>query len=168
MKKFLSSLIVVVILLFVTLPAYTSETTVPISEQISVSEALEDTAISEADVYRLTREYGLTPPNENAENPIDGKIHIQRYLRGNIIDICCSYYIYYIVSPETFFVKVAWMDAGGRLDAVSGLIARYYLNNTAWRQKDHGSVGETAAADEEVYIWDVGASIKSPSMTPKR
>lgn len=207
MKKFLSSIMAVVTLLFVTLPAYASEATVPILEQNSVSEALsdseivdylvscdapdeldqaqeeirntqyaavyaqeasEDTEISEADVDRLTQEYGLTPPNENAKNPIDGKINSKQYLRGSIIDIWYSYYIYYIVLPEAFFIKAVWMDAGDRLDAVSGLIIQYYLNSTVRRQRDHESVGGTAAADEGVYIWDVGVSIKSPSMTPRR
>ena len=194
MKKILSTILVVAILLSMTISAYATEVSDHLLEEMSVPEAMsnaeivnflistgeidefyqaqeeirncqyETTAtyareafgfdsISSMEVNTLTEKYNLQLPLESGNGFIDnGTINVQRNLLGDIVDI---WYIFGVVSPSAFSVKVAMVDSDNPLDSITGTITRYYLGTTRWVRKDSESFSKTAVTNGTVYTWHV-------------
>ena len=183
MKKILSTILVVAILLSMTISAYATEVSDHLLEEMSVPKAMsnaeivnflistgeidefyqaqeeirncqyETTAtyareafgfdsISSMEVNTLTEKYNLQLPLESGNGFIDnGTINVQRNLLGDVVDI---WYIFGVVSPSAFSVKVAMVDSDNPLDSITGTITRYYLGTTRWVRKDSESFSKTA------------------------
>ena len=110
-------------------------------------------SISSMEVNTLTEKYNLQLPLESGNGFIDnGTINVQRNLLGDIVDI---WYIFGVVSPSAFSVKVAMVDSDNPLDSITGTITRYYLGTTRWVRKDSESFSKTAVTNGTVYTWHV-------------
>mgnify|MGYP000898158339 FL=1 len=108
-------------------------------------------SISSMEVNTLTEKYNLQLPLESGNGFIDnGTINVQRNLLGDIVDI---WYIFGVVSPSAFSVKVAMVDSDNPLDSITGTITRYYLGTTRWVRKDSESFSKTAVTNGTVYTW---------------
>ena len=66
-----------------------------------------------------------------------------------------AWYIFGVVSPSAFSVKVAMVDSDNPLDSITGTITRYYLGTTRWVRKDSESFSKTAVTNGTVYTWHV-------------